>query len=99
MSLGSRLLKITVAASLLTGGIVVESPVSQAAVQTILATKSYRNCAALTQVYPHGVGSATGKDLTKGKAKRNPANFTRNDEVYKQNRHLDADKDGVACER
>lgn len=58
----------------------------------------FKNCTVLNKVYRHGVASKTGRDRVKGKAKP-VKNFTRNDAVYKANKRLDRDKDGVACEK
>jgi hypothetical protein len=62
---------------------------------------TYRSCAALNRVYPHGVGLATARDrVTSGTP---VTTFRRSTRLYRlamsYNRGLDRDKDGVACER
>jgi Excalibur calcium-binding domain len=67
---------------------------------------SYRNCAALNAVYPHGVGRTGAKDHVSGKTKP-VTNFTVSTTVYNLNNgprkgkeyDLDRDNDGVACEK
>ncbi len=58
----------------------------------------FKNCTALTKVYKHGVGQKGAKDRVRGKSKP-VRTFTVNNAAYAANRHLDADRDGVACER
>lgn len=69
--------------------------------------RSYKNCASLNRVYPHGVGRKGARD----RVSRGPrvTNFTRNNIVYAYNdgrpprhrgeRDLDRDNDGIACEK
>ncbi|MDR1766915.1 MAG: excalibur calcium-binding domain-containing protein [Propionibacteriaceae bacterium] len=65
------------------------------------AATRYKNCAALNKVYPHGVGKSGAKDKIKGKTgnAKAVANFKRSNSLYAANKHLDRDKDGVACEK
>jgi hypothetical protein len=56
----------------------------------------YRNCKALNRVYPHGVGRYGARDHTSGTP---VTNFRRSNRLYRQNRGLDRDKDGIACEK
>lgn len=56
----------------------------------------YKNCKKLNKKYPHGVGKKGAKDKTSGKAVKN---FKKSNAVYKANRHLDRDSDGIACEK
>jgi hypothetical protein len=59
--------------------------------------KVFKNCTALNKAYPHGVALKKGvKDKTKGKAVRT---YKVNTLVYKANKRLDRDKDGIACEK
>jgi hypothetical protein len=61
------------------------------------ASGSYRNCKALNARYPHGVGRVGARDHT---ASGNPVtNFRRSNLLYRANRGLDRDKDGIACEK
>lgn len=69
---------------------------------------SYRNCAALNAVYPHGVGKSGAKDHVSGKSQP-VTNFKVSTTVYNLNNgphkfggkeyDLDRDNDGVACEK
>ena len=56
----------------------------------------YRNCKALNRFYPHGVGRYGARDHTSGTP---VTNFRRSNRLYLQNRGLDRDKDGIACEK
>ena len=58
----------------------------------------YKNCSALQKAYKHGVGKPKAKDRVAGRSKP-VTTFTKNLKVYKLNRHLDRDRDGIACER
>lgn len=68
-------------------------------VNTLAAkAKKFKNCAALNKAYPHGVGKTKAKDKTSGRSKP-VTNFKKNNALYQANKHLDRDKDGVACEK
>jgi hypothetical protein len=56
----------------------------------------YRNCTALNKRYPHGVGRWGARDHTSGTP---VTTFKRSNRLYRQNRSLDRDKDGIACEK
>jgi excalibur calcium-binding domain-containing protein len=61
----------------------------------------YSNCKALNARYPHGVGKVGARDITKS---GDPVtNFKRSSVLYRlatsHNKRLDADHDGVACEK
>jgi hypothetical protein len=60
----------------------------------------WKNCAAVNARYPHGVGKVGAHDHTTGDP---VANFKRSNKLYalamSQNRGLDRDKDGIACEQ
>lgn len=58
--------------------------------------KRFPNCKALNARYPHGVGRVGARDKTSGTP---VTNFKRSNRLYRQNRHLDRDKDGIACEK
>lgn len=60
--------------------------------------KRFKNCASLNKAYKHGVGKPGARDKVAGKTKR-VTNFTRSTLVYNLNRHLDRDKDSIACEK
>ena len=62
-----------------------------------LIPRKYQNCKALNRRYPHGVGRRGARDRTKS---GDPVtNFRRSNVLYRLNRHLDRDKDYVACEK
>lgn len=69
---------------------------SHSAAATQKAAKRYQNCKALQKRYPHGVGMPGAVDRTSGKP---VTNFKRSSALYKANRHLDRDKDRIACEK
>jgi hypothetical protein len=60
----------------------------------------YKNCTQLNKTYPHGVGKAKARDKTSGKP---VTSFKRSTKLYTkaidENRGLDRDKDGIACEK
>jgi Excalibur calcium-binding domain len=61
---------------------------------------SYKNCAQLNARYPHGVGKVGARDhVTSGTP---VTTFKRSNSLYaaamRNNKGLDRDKDGVACE-
>jgi hypothetical protein len=60
----------------------------------------WKNCTVVNQKYPHGVGKKAARDKTSGKP---VTTFTRSDALYAEamraNKRLDADKDGIACEK
>ena len=58
----------------------------------------YKNCTALNKAYAHGVGKTGAKDRVRGKTKP-VTTFKINTALYTANKHLDGDKDGVACEK
>ena len=60
------------------------------------AARSFSNCTALHRYYPHGVGRVGAHDHTSG---RPVATFKRSNALYRANRRLDRDGDGIACEK
>jgi hypothetical protein len=64
------------------------------------APAPYTNCTALQKKYPHGLGKAGAKDRTSG---RPVTTWTQNTAAYnlalRMNGRLDADRDGIACEK
>ena len=60
----------------------------------------WKNCKAVNARYPHGVGRNNAHDHTSGVP---VTNFTHSTRLYKiamsYNKRLDADKDGIACEK
>jgi len=63
-------------------------------------TKKYANCTVLKKVYKGGVAkSKTTVNKIKGKKKNGLKKTTKvSAKLYNENRHLDRDKDGWACE-
>jgi len=68
------------------------------------APRSYKNCAELNRVYPHGVGRKGAHDSVRGKGKP-VTNFRVDNTLYYLNdggfrqHDLDGDNDGIACEK
>lgn len=58
----------------------------------------YQKCAAMHAVYPHGVAKFGAVDKVRGKTKP-VTTFTVITAIYLANKHLDRDRDGVACEK
>jgi hypothetical protein len=60
----------------------------------------WKNCTAVNRRYPHGVGLNHAHDHTSGVP---VTNFRHSTTLYKTamhyNKRLDADKDGIACEK
>ena len=63
-------------------------------------TGLHDNCTNLNKTWPHGVGLANARDRTSGTP---VTNFYRNTKAYRaaegHNGTLDADNDGIACEK
>ncbi|KRF34678.1 excalibur calcium-binding domain-containing protein [Nocardioides sp. Soil805] len=63
-------------------------------------TGLHDNCTNLNKTWPHGVGLANARDLTSGTP---VTTFYRNTKAYRaaegHNGTLDADNDGIACEK
>nr|WP_084614984.1 excalibur calcium-binding domain-containing protein [Nakamurella lactea] len=72
------------------------SKVCRAAAAPAPTPRKYANCAALNQVYPHGVGRPGARDKTSGTP---VTNFTVSTAAYNLNIGSDRDKDGIACEK
>ena len=64
------------------------------------ATGIYKNCTALNGKWSHGVGRANAKDKTSGKPVTNFFHSTKQyNKAMNNNKGLDRDKDGIACEK
>ena len=61
-----------------------------------VAAKTFKNCAQMNAVYPHGVGRPGAKDETSGKP---VTTFKVDAAIYAANTGRDRDKDGIACEK
>jgi excalibur calcium-binding domain-containing protein len=64
--------------------------------------RPYQQCGQLNVVYPHGVGRANARDAVTAMGQP-VTTFKRSTAIYNRamsyNKRLDADKDGVACEK
>lgn len=78
--------------------IVATAPAPVEATTLAAKAKKYKNCKALNKKYKHGVGKTSARDKVRGKSKP-VRNFKKSNALYKANKHLDRDRDGVACER
>jgi hypothetical protein len=58
----------------------------------------FANCTAMHRVYPHGVGRTGARDKVRGKTKPVTTFFV-NTRLYNANTRMDADRDGIACEK
>ena len=68
-----------------------------ASAKATTSSSSFRNCTALNRVYRHGVGRYGARDH---RPSGDPVtNFKRSNRLYRLNRGLDRDKDGIACEK
>jgi Excalibur calcium-binding domain len=69
---------------------------TDAATSPTITSVRYPRCSALNRRYPHGVGRVGARDHTSGTP---VTTFKRSNTLYRQNSHLDRDKDGIACEK
>jgi hypothetical protein len=69
-----------------------------AGASSVAAPSSFANCTAMHKVYKyrHGIGKVGAHDHTSGVP---VTTFYRSNRLYYLNRHLDGDKDGIACEK
>ena len=67
------------------------------------APVKYKNCKALNKVHPSGVAKPGSQDTKKVKGKNVAVTTsgvpTYDAALYKKNKGLDRDKDGIACEK
>ena len=67
------------------------------------APVKYKNCTKLNAVHPSGVAKPGAQDTKKVKGKKVAVTTsgvpTYDAALYKKNKKLDRDKDGIACER
>ncbi len=63
----------------------------------LLPSCKFRNCSTMWGTWPHGVGNPNAVDSTTGTPR--VTRFLRNGVEYSNNRSLDRDGDGIACER
>jgi Excalibur calcium-binding domain len=85
--------------TLLLTAVVAASGAAASASPATTASK-WKNCTTVNKVYPHGVGRNNAHDHTSGVP---VTNFKHSTRLYKiamsHNKRLDADKDGIACEK
>jgi hypothetical protein len=67
-----------------------------AGASSVAAPSAFANCTAMHHKYRHGIGKVGAHDHTSGVP---VTNFYRSNRLYYLNRHLDRDKDGIACEK
>ena len=60
--------------------------------------RTFHSCHDLNKVYHHGVGMPGARDAVRHH-QHAVKDFTRDARSYDANRRLDADRDGIACER
>jgi hypothetical protein len=65
---------------------------------SVTASIKYPNCKTLNKKYRHGVGRVGARDRVRGDTEP-VTTFKRSNRLYEQNKHLDRDKDKVACEK
>lgn len=69
--------------------------------QATISQQKFKNCAALNKIYEGGIAKnkKVSNKNSKGVAqKSNYAPFV-SKKIYNQNKRMDRDKDGIACER
>jgi hypothetical protein len=90
----------TTASTLAVAALALTSLLGAAASADAAVPSRYKNCTNLHKTFPHGVGRSTAKDKTSG---RRVTTFKHSTTEYrkavKANKRLDADKDGIACEK
>ena len=85
----TRTVARAIATAMLAAGLLVAVP-GQA-----MAARSFSTCKAMHKVYPHGVGKPSAYDFTYGTP---VTNFKHSLPLYRANKSLDRDHDGIACE-
>ena len=83
-------------------GAVVPADSALAPVTAVAKAKKYKNCTALHKKYKHGVKkSSSTKDVVRsnGNTTKKSSKAKVSKALYKANKKLDRDKDGIACER
>ncbi|WP_110927513.1 excalibur calcium-binding domain-containing protein [Bacillus massiliglaciei] len=100
-----KIISLAVAATLITGGIAVSSPI-----QADAASGVYKNCTAFNKKYSKGVAKSSktkNKVISKSTKKVSYKALSKGTKIsssvyktaMKYNKDLDRDKDGIACER
>ncbi len=60
--------------------------------------EKFTSCKAMNRVFPHGLGKPGAKDKVHYAGGRKSTKFKRLTRIYKKNKKLDRDKDGITCE-
>ncbi len=60
--------------------------------------EKFKSCKAMNRVFPHGLGKPGAKDKVHYAGGRKSTKFKRLTRIYKKNKKLDRDKDGITCE-
>ena len=92
---------IVTAGFTLGAGAVVPADSALAPVTAVAKAKKYKNCTDLHKKYKHGVKkSSSTKDVVRsnGRTTKKSSKAKVSKALYKANKHLDRDKDGIACE-
>ena len=74
--------------------------ISQNQISFAFSEKKFKNCSALNKEYPGGVAEKSNS-VNKNKAgvRQDSKNVPKvSSKIYKENKGLDRDKDGIACE-
>ena len=86
--------------ALVATGAIVVGAASAPAATSYTGPSLWKNCTNVHKRYPHGVGKRRAHDHTSGTP---VTNFRRSTVLYNRamryNKRLDADKDGIACEK
>lgn len=98
LGISSQAMGIPVAAPVAGASGITPATVEVTALAAKVTVTKFKNCTALNKKYKHGVGKTTAKDKVSGRT-RPVTNFKKHNALYKANKHLDRDKDGVACEK
>ena len=82
-------------------GAIVPANSALAPVTAVAKEKRYDNCTDMHKTYQHGVRkSSSTKDVVRsnGKTTKKSSKAKVSKALYNANKHLDRDKDGIACE-
>ena len=89
---------LTLVLSVILAGVLVSSATASVVAARVVAP-AWKNCTRVNKTYPHGVGKVGARDSTSGTP---VTTFKRSNALYNKamdnNKGLDRDKDGIACE-
>ncbi len=92
----TRIISAALAAVMALGAVGAASATSPASRELAPVAKTFKNCTALNKVYKHGVGRPNARDHTSG---TRVTTFKRSKALYRANKSMDRDGDGIACEK